>query len=1045
MNNIPNRLDLLSSSSDRMRWTLAIFFSVALVVVNAAEEQRANAADDAPATLRIANTHYEISYQPVKTVLSIKTLENGTVWETHGLVARVMLDNKELPIETDQIEARSGKGMLTLRVPVKLPAQEPLIIHLAVKLEEDRVLFEVERVEHLVPEQAISIDYPCRLGMVAAGSKGYLVLPLGTGAICTYDASRTGSVPPDLIYSIPIHSYTMPFFGIVRDAEGCGAIVKTPFDCRLVTAINEEKLYGIWPRWEFELRHCDEPRQAQYVFEKNLDYNQVAKIYRRELIRNKNFVPFKEKIRDNPSAGRLPGALNFQMGLGFRADLDDKYKESSELGIINSRGIFQVAKNLGLDRMIVYNFKYWNYNPGSFWSPFQRGDLPPGEKTYLASSAAYARSLSDGYVASVYHNFIDVPITAPYFNAKDILLNRDGTMKPNFIVGDNVAFTVCPHKRLERARDMFPFLAGILGKGNIYIDVEGAASLEECFSRDHPCNRKQDAELRREVLATVRRQIGSVNTECVPDYMAGAVDMGLAGVLTDYMLKVKPALQPVPLYPLVYNDSVRLAMNMRGSTHAQHALYNGLPELWGWTEKYDLLNRISHQLRPVACQEMTRHQFLTNPQVDGAPEAKVNDVEMAEYADGTLVVANMTDQPYIFRDVTVAPNDAYIGKQELTVRLKPDKDMKKLLPGDSVNVTVEVVNLSDRALKNVQLDLRSVFQRVASGDFGKTILLGNIAGKGRAQRVAVVKVPSRAEDCDFNVVARLQYGLDGQGDLREAVELLRGRILKPVEVVFDLRKGKTGMELEVNLTNNSPQPLEGTLKLTPAAGLAINPTEQAVQLPSSGKQTILVNLGDLAAPSVDGSRIECELDVRGEPLAFRRRMLVALNMDLLGERNPGFEPPIYGDLTKIDWMYSGHFWRRLLCEDKDVFRGGRGSLRIDGMPNVGSLVVQSVFPPGLVFGQVRFRVWSRADGVAKPAKPEDYGLALECAGWWTAAFDPGTHDWQEKEAVCRIPKGQKVWGWIIHVMFKNCLGTAWFDDASLIADGTVLSDKTEWK
>lgn len=710
---------------------------------------------------KVVKNNYEVIYQPATGKISIKDLQKKGEWETQDICINVSISNQKIEIKPEDIKVSKDNEGLKLSLSCKFLEQEPILINLTIIPDVDRIRFLINPLENLIPEQLINVDFPYRFGMVKAGMKGYLVLPLGTGAICDFSPERKGSLPSLLFYSQPLHGYTLPFWGVVKDMNALAAIIKDPFDCWVRTSINEGNpgVYGIWPCWEFERERINYPREVDYFLLENADYIKIAKLYRQELISTQKFISFTEKSKNNPYAQKLPGMLNFQMLTQWSP------KEGAELGVITSmKGMFLLAKKLCLDRMVVYNAINWYGYTDGFYDPFWPGIMSKEDEEEIKKAVDFGRSLSKGYVASVYHNFFDMSHQTPFFKGIDLLQNRDGSFKINcpFSSKASNAYTVCAYERYRRAKEIFSHLANILGKGNIYIDVEGAQDLEECFSVQHPYTRKIDAELRNNILSEVRKSIGTVNTEAGPDYLVGVIDMCLAGVFTNYMRKVNPPMVPVPLYPLVYNDAVRLAMNLQGASYAEHALYNGLPELWGWCssyDTYDLLYRISYLLRDEAYEEIVGHQFLTEPKIE---EGKPKSVQMVEYANGTIVVANCTSLPYTFRNKIIKPDNAWIGKKDVDFSIEiMGKD--KILPGETLIGEIIFKNLSSKSIKLEGIDIYIPFDKVKiklqeENFLGKTLE----PNEEIKSKCSIIAPSTNMEEENFVVVMGIKYLLEGK-------------------------------------------------------------------------------------------------------------------------------------------------------------------------------------------------------------------------------------------------------------------------------------------
>ena len=204
------------------------------------------------------------------------------------------------------------------------------------------------------------------------------------------------------------------------------------------------------------------------------------------------------------------------------------------------------------------------------------------------------RALSPGFVVSVYDNFLDLTLARPvttsaWWRKRRFAPAQSGSLRERAPWSN----LVCARAR-ARVRRELPKLARVLGKGSLYLDVEGALPLGECFDPAHPCTRADDARSRRELLRAARRIMGTLATEGVPgDYLADTVDIGY--YFGAWYGEGRPHAVPVPLYALVYHDSV-LAATMLGpglGLYPLHVpLYGMLPST------FDAAGlRVSHEMR----------------------------------------------------------------------------------------------------------------------------------------------------------------------------------------------------------------------------------------------------------------------------------------------------------------------------------------------------------------------------------------------------------------------------------------------------------------
>lgn len=591
--------------------------------------------------------------------------ESGLV-EVHDNVAGTVWKQTR-----DEVMLRTGKGRLLrrkmhitgidridggLRVRAELPDVEGSELSLTwdAALSGGALSLRLHAVGGLGPGQMVELAWPEGLVSADSGEEGYLVLPIRTGQLLAFGSATMPAAHEDLIYG----GLKMPLFGAVKGRGGVAAIVRTPYDCRLRTEANIEGRYGVSPLWIIEEGRLNYARELKLVFLADASHVEIAKTYREEIIAQGRFVSLREKAGASPLVEPLAGAVT-----GERRSYS--LKPEGAPGRPGIRTFFEQAKELGFDRACIW-----------FCGRPER----PEE---LKREVEYARSLSPDFRLSQYTNVIDISPTSAEYEEEDILRLRDGSLRPNWFVN----YTVCTARRLARARRRMPEVLEALGRGNVYLDVEGAIGLMECFSQDHPMTREQDAGYRRELLRYVKELFGSVTTEHLPhDFLCGVVDMGAyttiypyqvcdardrASTYYDsegrdwYVIRSCPFQTiPVPLFQLVWHDSV-LSMNSSGK----------YTESSGWLENYpcepmhlplygllpdDLSQRslmMSRAMRNSYFEELVEHRFMTGPCMEYTDRGlyRTRDVQMSRFGDGTVVVANFSDEPFFYDSHTPVP------------------------------------------------------------------------------------------------------------------------------------------------------------------------------------------------------------------------------------------------------------------------------------------------------------------------------------------------------------------------------------------------------
>lgn len=573
-------------------------------------------------------------------------------------------------------------------------------------LQDDALRIAVHPAQGLRPGEVVELECPRGLGWQAAGAQGYLVLPMGLGALCDFSPQRKARRVEQFIYSGGQTGLTLPVFGVVSGKQALAAIVDSPFDCKLKMALNAGRPagYGVTPVWVFEDR-LNTPREVRYLPLPGGDYVAIAKRYRADLMAGHEYVSLREKARGAPEVENLCGAL-----LGHRHLAPVEPPGADCFHLANAYGFFRAAQRAGFDRVVAH-------------------DTIRGNLADLKAAADFARSLSPGFRLSVYDNFLDIfkPGEQPWdessgvkcyppFDESLITRERDGSLRRNFRVErkgkpDIWTYAVCPARRLDVARPQIAQMLATLGRGSIYIDVEGAVPLSECFSHDHPVTREQDCHFRRRLLAGVKQAFGAVSTEAAPiGCLAPAVEVGSYFSLYQYsghgnsLERVLPPLIPIPLHPLVFHGSL-LNQTAVGDgyyqCHAPHVpLYGFLPDTMD-----DQGLRVSYQMRATCWAELLEHRFLTGPRIviNAADSFQCDDVEFSRFSDGTVVVGNFASVPYHYQGHVIPPMDFLILHEGLEMALSAHP--AEVRPGDPLTVRLSLRNTGTRSIEGATFSL----------------------------------------------------------------------------------------------------------------------------------------------------------------------------------------------------------------------------------------------------------------------------------------------------------------------------------------------------
>ena len=535
-----------------------------------------------------------------------------------------------------------------------------------IELKDDAVVFTTGRI-HGMDNEPCSIEFPYRLCSWQCAEQADAVITYGYGQVVRYPRENQFF---DFVYGF----WTMPLYAIFRPTGGFAVRNLDPCDSRnrLCNGTLQADMASLETTHLFNKRFANYPRRMLWrQFPAGSNFFELAKWYRSMKVAEGSFVPFVEKFKTHPDVEKLAGAVIWKHSVYSQKKMPRNvskgyslYAVSPDVELVegkpdgwNAYELFDKAHALGFDRLCVFNAGWNRFGYDSGYPTRLPVNPERGTNDDFHKAAEYARSLSKDFIYSVHDNYIDVYANSPEPFADSLRIAPDGAPVKGGIWRGGRAMIQCTAAALKYARRDIPKIARMLGKGGIYVDVLGSSALRECYSDKHPASRRQDLQSRRKFMAFVRDQMGSLASEAVPnDATVDLVDLGayLSGAIETPLPAHIPKAIAIPLWQLVYHDSSFCFTNAYNrysalNYHAFCALFGLLP---GGLDETSLM--LSRKLRKAYCSEMTSFRFLSEPQ---PPYTYVAE---STFADGTRVIANMTNEEYSANGVSLKPHQFII-------------------------------------------------------------------------------------------------------------------------------------------------------------------------------------------------------------------------------------------------------------------------------------------------------------------------------------------------------------------------------------------------
>ncbi|MDP3642188.1 MAG: glycoside hydrolase [Bacteroidota bacterium] len=489
-------------------------------------------------------------------------------------------------------------------------------------------------------------------GIISSQASDFLIVPRGTGIILPVSSNN-----PFGNFTTYGWKSTMPFVGVTNLKDG------------YMVATNDQ--------WDAEFQFQKPVGQSYYSFQLNqkpakntLSYNRTVYLvlvdngylemcnWYREHAEKLGYVKtFTQKKAENPNIDKLIGAVDFwPISMNIKPEFLD------------------TVKLLGIDKAM------WNLTGG--W----------GKPNFSVLIDAIN---SRGFLSNRYDIFTDVwpPDHSEWSSYRtegypeDVIVDATGQLKKGWLAYVNTqpfqGYYTCAETHLAYAKKHVPEDLATNRYNSRFIDVELAASLEECFSTVHPATRKQDAEARNKLLSYIKNDLNLVTgVEEAHDFAFPNADYG-EGTMTiipaknagydwsqpleptdlDYAgQNISPAMR-IPLHGLVYHD-VHIPTWYTGDGASKVPAYWDDKNLWNilygtmplymppskqyWYDNlekfisgYHLMSAVT---RNVGYSKMTGHQFVSSDRK----------IQKTTFDNGWNVVANFDSIPHVWNNMTLA-------------------------------------------------------------------------------------------------------------------------------------------------------------------------------------------------------------------------------------------------------------------------------------------------------------------------------------------------------------------------------------------------------
>ncbi|MDD5502386.1 MAG: DUF5696 domain-containing protein, partial [Candidatus Thermoplasmatota archaeon] len=264
---------------------------------------------------------------------------------------------------------------------------------------------------------------------------------------------------------------------------------------------------------------------------KDANYSGMGRKYREWQIAEKGVVPLKKRVKFRPELKKSVNDILVRFshgGKGINKKIEDQTVENEPK--INVKNTFddmikymRELKAMGVDDVDVHSVG-WNKSghDGRYPQLFPVEPLFGGEAK-LREAIKTAQEL--GYQITCHTNYTDAFKIADCWDDNLISRNRGGALQKSGVWSGGRAYRPCPRQVLKlRAEKDFDQVAALGFHGLHHIDVITCMTPQPCFSKKHPCSRKDSVDYWCKIMELARAKFGGFSSESSFDFAAKDLD-----------------------------------------------------------------------------------------------------------------------------------------------------------------------------------------------------------------------------------------------------------------------------------------------------------------------------------------------------------------------------------------------------------------------------------------------------------------------------------------------------------------------------------------
>lgn len=423
-------------------------------------------------------------------------------------------------------------------------------------------------------------------------------------------------------------------------------------------------------------------------------YSDMGRCYRQYQLDRKVVVPIRDRMKDRPELEYAAGSMEIRVRMGWKPVPSPVPEQTAEteppmkvvITFDRFMDIVDEFKKQGIQKA-QFCLVGWNIggHDGRYPQIFPPDERLGGEKKLRL---AIQKSQKEGYQIVAHTNNSDAYSSSRIGGLWDehyLLRDKDGKPITKTTYGGGNMYQACPKCMYERfVKSDFEKLSDLGFRGLHYIDVFSTVNPRNCWSKDHPLNKKGYALWTNRIFADAQKSFGGLASEGGYDWCISDLDYSLCNSFADPRKKMNRFVDRiVPIWNIVYHGIVlstpfRVVWNYTLEDpfyRLKLVEFGGRPMFYFYAKFRHSGNRLFGE-SDIVCgtdSELTESvkkikqgydefEKLKSLQIEfmDQHEEMDQDVFRTVFSNGTEIISNFRSDPYQYREKTIAPTDYMI-------------------------------------------------------------------------------------------------------------------------------------------------------------------------------------------------------------------------------------------------------------------------------------------------------------------------------------------------------------------------------------------------